>query len=73
MFSIYHIREKEVRKKKRKNIKKYTLMLKINAGLLREQTLGITELENYLQDMKRKLRTISGWCNYHAVSLYIER
>ena len=39
----------------------------------REQTYdGITGSERCLQDMKRKLRTTSAWCNYHAVLLFIE-
>jgi hypothetical protein len=40
---------------------------------LREPIHGITDSESCLSDMKRKLRTISDWCNCHAVSLYIER
>jgi hypothetical protein len=73
MFHIYHIKEKEARRKKRQNIKKDILMLKIKDGLLREPIHGITDSESCLRDMKRRLRTISDWCNYHAVSLYIER
>ena len=39
----------------------------------REQTYdGITGSERFLQDMKRKLRTTSAWCNYHAVLLFTE-
>ena len=43
-------------------------------GCREEQTHdGITGSESYLQDMKRRLRTTLVWCNYHAVSLSIER
>ncbi len=34
---------------------------------------GITDSERLLQNMKRRLRTTLDWCNYHAVSLSIER
>ncbi len=54
--------------------KKDILLLKINDGLSREQIHdGTTDLENYLLDMKRMLKTILIWCNSHAVSLSIER
>ena len=39
----------------------------------KEQTLGITDSESCLHDMKRRLRTILDWCIYHVVSLFIER
>ena len=55
MFLIYHTKEKEVRKKKRRHTKKDILLLKIDDGLSREQTLdGTTDSENCLQDMKRR-------------------
>jgi hypothetical protein len=54
MFLIYHTKEKEVRKKKRRHTKKDILLLKIDDGLSREQTLGTTDSESCLQDMKRR-------------------
>ena len=39
----------------------------------KERTLGITDSESCLHDMKRRLRTTLDWCIYHVVSLFIER
>ena len=60
--------------KEARHIKKDILLPKINDGLYeKEQTLGITDSESCLHDMKRKLRTTLDWCIYHVVSLFIER
>jgi hypothetical protein len=46
---------------------------KINDGSWKEHIHdGITDSENYLQDMKRKKITILVWGSYHAASLSIE-
>ena len=42
-------------------------------GLWREPTHGTTGSGNCSQDMKRRWRTILGWCSSHAVSLFTER
>ncbi|MGN6624497.1 MAG: hypothetical protein ACTHKK_10180 [Candidatus Nitrosocosmicus sp.] len=74
MFFIYHIREKEdSRSKTWKQVKRIIFMQKMNDGLSKEQTLGITGPESCLSYTKRRLRNILDWCNSHAVSLSIER
>ena len=52
MCLIYHIKEREARK--REHIKKNILMRKIKDGWSKEQTHGIIDLENCLQDTKRR-------------------
>ena len=54
--------------KKEKTNQKNILMQKINDGLSREPIRGIIDSESCLYDMKRRLKTILDWCNYHAVS-----
>ena len=74
MPPIYHIKEKEDKRKKRIQTKKDIIIPKKKIWVVeRENKLdGIVDSESCLQDMKRKLRTISVWCNYHAELLFIE-
>ena len=73
MYHIYCTREKEERsgqKHKRCQIEKNILP---EDGSWREQTHGITDSGNCIQDMKRKERTILGWYSSHVVSSSTER
>ena len=73
MYRIYHTREKEERsgqKHKRCQIEKNILP---EDGWWREQTHGTTGSGKCSQGMKRKQRTILGWCSSHAVSSSTEK
>ena len=60
---------------KKENIAKKEIPSKNKRWVVEREQIhdGIIGSESCLQDMKRRSRTTLDWCNYHAVSLYIER
>jgi hypothetical protein len=61
-------RKRGQKKEEKINQKQYDFVRNKRWVVEKELTLGITDSESCSQDMKRKLRIIWAWCNYHAVS-----
>ena len=65
---IPYKRKRGQKKEEKINQKQYDFVRNKRWVVEKELTLGITDSEICSQDMKRKLRIIWAWCNYHAVS-----
>ena len=76
MYCTYHAVKRKGEDSEEEKIKEVASLHKkipLKDGLWRGQTPGTTGFENCSHDTKRRLRTTSVWCNYHAVSSSTER